>query len=95
MKKRVLALFLCACLLIPFAMPAGVAVSAEEAAEKEYIIKQLPAFQANVTATLTMGGALWTSPNVKFEPVDLTKYGYAKDPASVGFQMDTFVTGDA
>lgn len=94
MKKRVLALFLCACLLIPFAMPAGVAVSAEEAAEKEYIIKQLPAFQANVTATLTMGGALWTSPNVKFEPVDLTKYGYDKDPASVGFQMDTFVTGD-
>ncbi len=91
--KRVLAFLLCVCLLVPFVSVTGITVLAEEK-EKEYIIKELPAFQANVTATLTVGGGMWTSPNVKFEPIDLTRYGYDKDPASVGFQMDTFVTGD-
>ena len=94
MRKRILALVLCMCLLMPFVTQAGITVSAKET-EKEYIIKQLAcAFQANVTTTLTAGGRLWTSPNVKFDAVDLTKYGYAKNVASVGLQMDTFVTGD-
>ncbi|MBE6767459.1 MAG: hypothetical protein E7549_00935 [Ruminococcaceae bacterium] len=94
MKKRILSVLLSVCLLLPLLAVADIQpVSAETSAD--YIIKELPAFQANVTATLSAGGSLWTSPNVKFDAVDLTKYGYDKDPANVGFQMDTFVTGDA
>ncbi len=93
MKKRIVSVLLCLCLLLPFVSVADVTATAAEGSSN-YIIKELPAFQANVTATLTVGGALWTSSNVKFDPVDLTKYGYSEDPAKVGFQMDTFVTGD-
>ncbi len=94
MKKRILSVLLSVCLLLPLVSVAGIQpVSA--ATNSDYIIKELPAFQANVTATLSAGGSLWTSSNVKFDPVDLTKYGYNEDPANVGFQMDTFVTGDA
>ncbi|MBE6758314.1 MAG: hypothetical protein E7552_07215 [Ruminococcaceae bacterium] len=94
MKRRILSVLLAFCLLLPFA---GVTAGQEAAAatNPNYIIKELPAFQANVTATLSVGSALWTSSNVKFDPVDLTKYGYNEDHANVGFQMDTFVSGDA
>ncbi len=92
--KRILAVFLCLCLLIP-AM--GLSFGQTALAELPYEIAPLP---LKVSGRFACGGLLFSFGNA-FEPVDLTPYGVdvtggeAIPAGRVGISMDVYISGDA
>ncbi|MBE6757816.1 MAG: hypothetical protein E7552_04625 [Ruminococcaceae bacterium] len=96
MKKRVLAIFLCVCLLVPFMATAAGQVVAEDG-EKEYIIREL---KGRVSAVLDLGsvtgangGLLITSPDFDFDPVNVSGEEGAYKFEDVAIQFDTYIQG--
>ncbi len=99
MRKRILAIFLCVCLLVPFMATAGGQVFAEEAAEKkEYILAEL---KGRVSVVMDLGsvsgsgGLLYTSPEFDFGPLDVSGENGAPNFSDVAIQFDTYIQGTA
>ena len=93
MVKRLLAVVLCVCLLIPFASMAGLQVVAEETEETEhpYILQKIGLRFLN-NLTLTNAG-IFVSRGVTFDPIDI-KNDYDNDLDRIAVQLDTYVDGD-
>ncbi len=92
MKKRILAVILCVCLIVPFMSIAGVQVSAAER-KKNFIIKELSQY-VSISPDLSLGGVFYTTPGGKMDVMDLSEKG---DHAfeNVGIMMDTYVAGSS
>ncbi len=93
MTKRLLALLLCLCLLIPFmGVSGGSVLAAEEEETGGFIIKELPIY---VSTGLDLGASasvLFTSPGGKFDALDLSGNGtYSFE--NVGIMFDTYLSG--
>ncbi len=93
MKKRILAIILCVCLLVPFVTAAGGQVLAEEEeAKKEFVIRELKG-RVSAVLNLEQGGLLLTSPEFDFDPIDVSGAEGAYDFNSVAIQFDTYIQG--
>ncbi len=97
MKKRILAIVLCVCLLVPFMATAGGQVFAEEAeVKKEYILSEL---KGRVSVVMDLGsvsaggGLLYTSPEFDFGPIDVSGENGAPNFSDVAIQFDTYIQG--
>ncbi len=90
MKKRLLALLLSICLLIPFmGISAGDVFAAE--GEKSFIIKELSPY-VSTTIDLNGNGVLFTAPAANFDAMDLSGKG-EYDFEDVGIMIDTYLAG--
>ncbi len=91
MKKRLLALLLSVCLLIPFMGVSAGDVFAADEEEKNFIIKELSPY-SSTTIDLSGNGVLYTSPAASFDAMDLSGSGdYAFE--EVGIMIDTYLAG--
>ena len=91
MKKRLLALLLSVCLLIPFMGVSAGDVFAAEAEEKPFIIKELSPY-VSTTIDLSGNGVLFTAPAAIFDAMDLSGSG-EYDFEDVGIMIDTYLAG--
>ena len=89
MKKRILALLLCVCLLVPFMSIAGVHVAAAE--EKSFVIRSLSHY-VSFSPDLVAGGVLYTTGGGKMDALDLSGKGTYRYE-DVGIMLDTYVAG--
>ncbi len=90
--KQFLSVLLCICLLLPVLGMAAPAASAGG----EYVIAEIP---FKVSGKRTVGGGDFLNNAVKFDPIDLTPYGYPENGTTVsrgkiGLSMDLFISGD-
>ncbi len=98
MKKRLLSLFLCLCIMLPFAGPCFV----QAAAENGYVLAELY-YDLDGTYTVTEAGDLF-SVGIGLDAIDLTKFGYGTPDQTkaaveiaagkLGVQFDLFIDGD-
>ncbi len=100
MKKRMLAIFLCLCMLVP---TMGLTFGQNVSAEAGYVIAEIPADISRTCSVTSSGDLMITGSAFTFQPVDLTPYGFpekdlnsATMPAAgkIGLQFDMYVSGD-
>jgi len=88
--KRLVSVLLCVCLMCS---ALGVFTTVSAAKAGEFVLQKLD-FRISVSVTLQNNGEVFASELATFDPIDLTKYDYATDPARVVLQLDTYVSGD-
>jgi len=92
MKKRILSLLLCLCLLLPFmGMSAGEVLAADAGDANPFIIKELSPY-ISTTIDLSGSGVLLTSPAATFDALDLSGKGTYQFE-NVGIMIDTYLAG--
>ncbi len=94
MTKRLLAVFLCLCLLIP---TMGLSLAQTASAEEEYVIATIP---YQISGTYKGGGTLFST-GTSLSPIDLSPYGVdvtgggAIPRKKVGLSLDVYIGGES
>ncbi len=97
MTKRILAMVLCLCLLIPFATTFTAGQVFAEAEKKPYILRELKgrvSVALNLDAAGENGGLLNTSPDMKFDNLDVSGENGAPKFSDMAIQFDTYIQGN-
>ncbi len=92
MKKRILSVLICVCLMLSCTAVAVGQVAAEGAANSEYILKS---FSLRFSEKMVLGSTGLVSTKVEpIDAIDLTKYDYKTNPNRLAIQVDIYGAGD-
>ncbi len=94
MKRKVLAVLLCICLLLPI-LSAWPISFAEGEKNDSYLLQELK-YKISVASTVSGSGVLFSSSGINFDPLDFTEWGYStdKDQNTLALQFDIYTTGN-